>query len=244
MKTYGLIGKSLSHSFSANFFSTMFENEAIEARYENFDLASIQEIITVFAQAPSGLNVTIPYKQQIIPFLDEIDPAAARIGAVNTIKVLSDGRTRGYNTDYFGFQQTLKDWSAFGDFKTRNALVLGQGGAAKAVIAAIEDLGIPVIKVSRQASTGIVSYEDLPLLMDTIGLIVNTTPLGMHPHEASCPAIPYANLTSQHYLYDIVYNPLETTFLKKGIESGAGGVHTGIQMLYGQADKAWEIWQS
>jgi shikimate dehydrogenase len=244
---FGLIGFPLGHSFSKRYFTEKFEQIGLgnSHAYTQFEIPSIDEFPALLKTAGiRGFNVTIPYKQQIIPFLDEIDPAAARIGAVNTIKVLSDGRTRGYNTDYFGFQQTLKDWSAFGDFKTRNALVLGQGGAAKAVIAAIEDLGIPVIKVSRQASTGIVSYEDLPLLMDTIGLIVNTTPLGMHPHEASCPAIPYANLTSQHYLYDIVYNPLETTFLKKGIESGAGGVHTGIQMLYGQADKAWEIWQS
>ncbi|WP_395767704.1 shikimate dehydrogenase family protein [Aquirufa sp.] len=244
---FGLIGYPLGHSFSKRYFTEKFEQIGLadSHAYTQFEIPSIEDYpVLLKTKGIRGFNVTIPYKQQIIPFLDEIDPAAARIGAVNTIKILSDGRTRGYNTDYFGFQQTLKDWSAYSEFKSRKAVVLGQGGAAKAVIAAIEDLGIPVIKVSRKASDEAVSYEALPALMDSIGLIVNTTPLGMHPHEEACPAIPYANLTPQHYLYDIVYNPLETTFLKKGIESGAGGIHTGIQMLYGQADKAWEIWQS
>lgn len=244
---FGLIGFPLGHSFSKRYFTEKFEHLGLSDShaYTQFEIPSIEEFPALLkTQGIRGFNVTIPYKQQIIPYLDEIDPAAARIGAVNTIKVLADGRTRGYNTDYFGFHQTLKDWSAYSDFKTRNALVLGQGGAARAVIAAIEDLGIPVIKVSRQASEGIVSYEDLPLLMDSIGLIVNTTPLGMHPNEEACPPIPYNRLTEQHHLYDIVYNPLETTFLKMGLEHGAGGTHTGIQMLYGQADKAWEIWQS
>jgi shikimate dehydrogenase len=244
---FGLIGYPLGHSFSKRYFTEKFEQLGLQDShgYTQFEIPTIEEFPSLLeTPAIKGFNVTIPYKQQIIPFLDEIDPAAARIGAVNTIKILSDGRTRGYNTDYFGFQGTLKAWSAFEDFKTRKALVLGQGGAAKAVIAAIEDLGIPVIKVSRQAAEGIVSYSELPVLMESVGLIVNTTPLGMHPKEAACPPIPYDLLTSQHYLYDIVYNPLETTFLKEGLVHGAGGIHTGIAMLYGQADKAWEIWQS
>ncbi len=248
MKTlFGLIGFPLGHSFSKRYFTEKFEQIGLSEThaYTQFEIPSIEDFPTLLGTPGiQGFNVTIPYKQQIIPFLDEIDSAAARIGAVNTIKILADGRTRGYNTDYFGFQQTLKDWSAFADFKSRKALVLGQGGAAKAVIAAIEDLGISVIKVSRQAAAGVISYEALPEMMDAVGLIVNTSPLGMHPNEASCPPIPYELLSAQHYLYDIVYNPLETTFLKKGLEHGAGGVHTGIQMLYGQADKAWEIWQS
>lgn len=244
---FGLIGYPLGHSFSKRYFSEKFEQLGLQEShaYTQFEIPSIDEFPALLATpAIKGFNVTIPYKQQIIPFLDEIDPAAAQIGAVNTIKILPDGRTRGYNTDYFGFQGTLKAWSAFADFKMLKALVLGQGGAAKAVIAAIEDLGIPVIKVSRQAAEGIVSYEALPALMESIGLIVNTTPLGMHPNEAACPPIPYELLNGQHYLYDIVYNPLETTFLKEGLAHGAGGIHTGIEMLYGQADKAWEIWQS
>lgn len=244
---FGLIGYPLGHSFSKRYFTEKFEQLGLSEShaYTQFEIPSIGDF-SALLKTPGirGFNVTIPYKQQIIPLLDEIDPAAARIGAVNTIKILENGQTCGYNSDYFGFQQTLKDWSAFSNFKLRKALVLGQGGAAKAVIAAIEDLGISVIKVSRTASEGIVSYDALPALMDSIGLIVNTTPLGMHPNEDACPPIPYAELTAQHFLYDIVYNPLETTFLKKGAEFGAGGVHTGIQMLYGQADKAWEIWQS
>jgi len=244
---FGLIGFPLGHSFSKRYFTEKFEQLGLSDShaYTQFEIPSIDQFPSLLGtEGIQGFNVTIPYKQQIIPFLDEIDPAAARIGAVNTIKVLADGRTRGYNTDYFGFQQTLKDWSAYSDFSQRNALVLGQGGAAKAVIAAIEDLGIPVIKVSRTASEGVVSYEDLSQIMDGVGLIVNTTPLGMHPNEDSCPPIPYKLLSSHHYLYDIVYNPLETTYLKEGLAHGAGGIHTGIQMLYGQADKAWEIWQA
>ena len=244
---FGLIGFPLGHSFSKRYFTEKFEQLGLSAThaYTQFEIPAIDQFPSLLGtEGIKGFNVTIPYKQQIIPYLDEIDPAAARIGAVNTIKVLADGRTRGYNTDYFGFQQTLKDWSAYSDFSQRDALVLGQGGAAKAVIAAIEDLGIPVIKVSRTASDGVLAYEDLSAIMHSVGLIVNTTPLGMHPNEDSCPPIPYDQLASHHYLYDIVYNPLETTFLKQGMAHGAGGIHTGIQMLYGQADKAWEIWQS
>jgi shikimate dehydrogenase len=244
---FGLIGFPLGHSFSKRYFTEKFEQLGLSAThaYTQFEIPAIDQFPSLLGtEGIKGFNVTIPYKQQIIPYLDEIDPAAARIGAVNTIKVLADGRTRGYNTDYFGFQQTLKDWSAYSDFSQRDALVLGQGGAAKAVIAAIEDLGISVIKVSRTASNGVLAYEDLSAIMHNVGLIVNTTPLGMHPNEDSYPPIPYDLLTSQHFLYDIVYNPLETTFLKKGMAHGAGGVHTGIQMLYEQADKAWEIWQA
>jgi shikimate dehydrogenase len=245
---FGLIGYPLGHSFSKRYFTEKFETLGLSAThaYTQFEIPSIQDLTQVFKDNPNlkGLNVTIPYKQQVIPFLDEIDPAAARIGAVNTIKCLPDGRVKGYNSDYFGFQQTLTDWSAFAHFKLKSACVLGQGGAAKAVIAAIEDLGMPVIKVSRNASADCISYEALVDVLPTVGLIVNTTPLGMHPNTADCPAIPYGKLTSQHFLYDIVYNPLETTFLKKGLEQGVGGVHAGLEMLHGQADKAWEIWNA
>lgn len=245
---FGLIGYPLGHSFSKQYFTEKFETLGLSAShaYTQFEIPSIQDFPQILQANPNltGLNVTIPYKQQIIPFLDEIDPAAARIGAVNTIKFMPDGRVKGYNSDYFGFQKTLTDWSAFESFKLKSACVLGQGGAAKAVIAAIEDLGIPVIKVSRNASEDCIRYEVLVDILPSIGLIVNTTPLGMHPHVGDCPAIPYADLTGQHYLYDIVYNPLETTFLKKGLEQGVGGVHAGLEMLHGQADKAWEIWNA
>ena len=246
---FGLIGYPLGHSFSKGYFTKKFEEMGISDShaYELFPLTSIEELSEVISNNRSnlrGLNVTIPYKQQVIPFLDEIDPAAQRIGAVNTIKFYPDGTTKGFNTDYFGFQQTLQAWDGFPIFSTFKALVLGQGGAAKAIIAAIEDLGMQVIKVSRQATADTVSYDQLPELMTEVSLIVNTTPLGMHPNESSYPEIPYDLLNKQHFLYDIVYNPLQTTFLKKGLEQGVGGVHEGLQMLYGQADKAWEIWNS
>jgi shikimate dehydrogenase len=245
---FGLIGYPLGHSFSKKYFTEKFEKLGLRDShaYTQFEIPTIEDFPQILRANSNlkGLNVTIPYKQQIIPFLDEIDAAALRIGAVNTIKFLPDGRVKGYNSDYFGFQQTLKDWSAFENFKSKSACVLGQGGAAKAVIAAIEDLGVAVIKVSRTATLDCVSYEQMGQLMPEIGLIVNTTPLGMHPHVEACPEIPYDQIKSHHYLYDIVYNPLETTFLKKGLEHGAGGIHTGIEMLYGQADKAWEIWNA
>jgi shikimate dehydrogenase len=245
---FGLVGYPLGHSFSKKYFTEKFEKLGLQDShaYTQFEIPTIDDFPQILRANSNlkGLNVTIPYKQQIIPFLDEIDAAALRIGAVNTIKFLPDGRVKGYNSDYFGFQQTPKDWSAFENFKSKSACVLGQGGAAKAVIAAIEDLGISVIKVSRTANPDCISYEQMGKIMPEIGLIVNTTPLGMHPHVEAYPEIPFDQIKSHHYLYDIVYNPLETTFLKKGLEHGAGGIHTGIEMLYGQADKAWEIWNA
>lgn len=246
---FGLIGYPLGHSFSKGYFSKKFDEMGLSKThaYELFPIPQIEDLPILMAehkQHLKGLNVTIPYKQQVLPYLDQIDPAAERIGAVNTIKFMPDGTSKGFNTDYYGFQQTLKIWKGFPVFSQFKALVLGQGGAAKAVIAAIEDLGIPVIKVSRNPSEGVVSYHELPDLMNNVSLIVNTTPMGMHPKEETFPDIPYELLSKQHYLYDIVYNPLQTTFLKKGFEHGVGGVHEGLEMLYGQADKAWEIWNA
>lgn len=243
---FGLIGYPLGHSFSKKYFTDKFDVLGLSDShaYTQFELPSIQDFPTILRNNLNlkGLNVTIPYKQQIIPYLDEIDEAAAHIGAVNTIKFLPSGRIKGFNSDYFGFQQTLLDWSALAEFRSLSACVLGQGGAAKAVIAAIEDLGISVIKVSRNAMADSVDYDLLRDLLPKIGLIVNTTPLGMHPHLETFPPIPYERLTSQHYLYDIVYNPLETSFLRKGSAHGVGGTHAGLAMLHGQAEKAWEIW--
>jgi shikimate dehydrogenase len=245
---FGLIGYPLGHSFSKKYFTDKFEVLGLSAShaYTQFEIPSMQDFPQILRENPNlkGLNVTIPYKQQVISFLDEIDAAAERIGAVNTIKFLPDGRVKGFNSDYFGFQQTLTDWPALATFRTKSACVLGQGGAAKAVIAAIEDLGISVIKVSRKPTEDSVDYDSLVDLLPEIGLIVNTTPLGMHPHVDTFPPIPYEQLTSQHYLYDIVYNPLETSFLRKGIAQGVGGTHAGLAMLHGQAEKAWEIWNA
>ncbi len=245
---FGLIGYPLGHSFSKGYFSKKFESLGLTSHaYELFPIPRIEDLTGIISEHKDvlkGLNVTIPYKQQVLPFLNEIDSAAERIGAVNTIKFLSDGTSKGYNTDYYGFQNTLKNWKGIDSFLAKKALVLGQGGAAKAIVAAIEDLGISVMKVSRTSSEGILSYNQLPDFMEDVSLIVNTTPLGMHPKEETCPEIPYELLNKQHYLYDIVYNPLQTTFLKKGMLQGVGGIHEGLDMLYGQADKAWEIWNS
>lgn len=246
---FGLIGYPLGHSFSKKYFTEKFAELGLSDShsYEQFPIPSIDELPDLFAAYSTslrGLNVTIPYKQQVIPFLDEIDPAAERIGAVNTIKILSDGRKIGYNSDYWGFRQTVEQWSAFENFQAKKALVLGQGGAAKAVIVALQDLGFELVKVSRVATEEAISYEMILEIVDEIGLIVNTTPLGMSPQVDSCPPLPYASLGAQHYFYDLVYNPLETEFLKRGLAQGIGGIHTGIDMLHGQADKAWEIWQA
>jgi shikimate dehydrogenase len=246
---YGLIGFPLGHSFSKKYFTEKFQSLGLSKShaYEQFPIASIDEFPDLLAQHKStlkGLNVTIPYKQLVMPFLSEIDSAAKKIGAVNTIKILPNGHTIGYNSDYWGFKNTLTSWTALSYFKSKKALVLGQGGAAKAIIVALEDLGIPVIKVSRVASDDAISYEEIPSIISEIGLIVNTTPLGMFPNIDTSPPLPYAALNEQHFLYDAVYNPLETLFLKKGIAARVGGTHTGIDMLIGQADKAWEIWKS
>ena len=246
---YGLIGYPLGHSFSKKYFTEKFEtlNLSESHSYEQFPIPSIEELPALFALHANtlrGLNVTIPYKQEVMAFLDEIDPAVERIGAVNTIKILPNGRKIGYNSDYWGFRKTLEQWPAFEKFLSKKAFVLGQGGAAKAVIVALQDLGIEVIKVSRVATEDAISYEMLPELLDQIGLIVNTTPLGMSPNLDTCPPLPYEQIGSQHYFYDLVYNPLETEFLKRGLAQGIGGIHTGIDMLHGQADKAWEIWQA
>ena len=246
---YGLIGYPLGHSFSKKYFTEKFQALGLSEShaYEQFPITSMDEFPSLLVQHKStlkGLNVTIPYKQVVMPFLSEIDSAALKIGAVNTIKILSNGETIGYNSDYWGFKNTLTSWTALAYFKSKKALVLGQGGAAKAIIVALEDLNIPVIKVSRIATENSISYEEIPGLISEIGLIVNATPLGMYPNIDASPALPYKLLNEQHFLYDVVYNPLETLFLKKGMASRVGGTHTGIDMLIGQADKAWEIWQS
>ncbi len=246
---YGLIGYPLGHSFSKKYFTEKFQSLGLahSHAYEQFPIESIDEFPGLLAQHKftlKGLNVTIPYKQVVMPFLNKIDPAALKIGAVNTIKILPNGHIIGYNSDYWGFKNTLTSWTALAYFKSKKALVLGQGGAAKAIIVALEDLGISVVKVSRVASDDAISYEEIPGLISEIGLIVNSTPLGMYPNIDTSPALPYKLMNEQHFLYDVVYNPLETLFLKKGIASRVGGTHTGIDMLIGQADKAWEIWQS
>ncbi|HVI47444.1 MAG TPA: shikimate dehydrogenase [Chitinophaga sp.] len=241
MKVYGLIGYPLSHSFSKGFFAKKFEQENIAGCiYENFPIPDISDFPALLQQHPDlcGLNVTIPYKEVIIPHLDELSKAAGRIGAVNCIR-FSNGKKIGYNTDVIGFKNSLQP--LLQPQHTR-ALVLGTGGAAKAVMFSLEELEIPFTIVSRQASDSTISYDSLNKdIIATHTLIINTTPLGMYPRVDTAPEIPYQYITSQHLLYDLVYNPAETLFLQKGAAQGAA-IKNGHEMLILQAEASWEIW--
>ena len=245
MRKFGLIGYPLSHSFSMKYFTEKFEKEGIkDCQYEFYPLERIEELPQLLKDHPElvGLNVTIPYKQSVIPYLDEPDKKAEAIGAVNTIKI-EDGKLKGYNTDYHGFKDSLVKFHG-GRAMPKSALVLGTGGASKAVIAALEELEITYQLVSRTAKEGILSYEDItssPSHFITSLLLVNTTPLGMSPNLEELPDLPYEHLTPNHSLYDLVYNPLKTAFMQKGINAGCW-VKNGLEMLHGQAEKAWEIW--
>jgi shikimate dehydrogenase len=244
MRRYGLIGKKLGHSFSKRYFTEKFEREGvIGATYELYELATIAELPQLLQNQPDlvGLNVTVPYKEAVIPFLDELDEAAARIGAVNTVKITA-GRTKGYNTDYIGFRASLEQF--YPATQNSRALVLGTGGASKAIVAALQDLQINYTILSRQPKQDQLTYADLTHeLLKQYQLIVNTTPLGMYPAVENCPDLPYEALSAQHYLYDLVYNPEQTLFLKKGKLAGAQTIN-GLPMLYGQAEAAWQIWQN
>lgn len=248
MNLYGLIGNPLTHSFSKQYFAEKFERDGItDSRYDLFPLDTIEELPALLTQNPNlrGLNVTIPFKQAVIPHLDSLDEhSAARIGAVNTIKFFADGSTKGFNTDYYGFRQSIYEWFDRRGEKCQGikALVLGNGGAAKAVMAALTDLDAEPQLVSRTKSEGILTYEDLTEeVMAGHRLIVNTTPLGMYPKIESFPPIPYQWVGKQHFLYDLVYNPLSTIFLQKGAMQKAA-IHNGLKMLQLQAEEAWKIW--
>jgi shikimate dehydrogenase len=245
MKTYGLIGYPLEHSFSQKYFTDKFEKEKLNARYLNFPIASISDFPELFKHHPylAGLNVTIPYKEQVISFLDELDDTAQEIGAVNVIKISWDGLNyslKGYNSDIVGFKESLFPLLTI-DHK--RALVLGTGGASKAVVTALKQLNIEYRYVSRTPENeNILSYNDLtPETIKDHKLIINTTPLGMYPQTDKCPSIPYEHLTNEHLLFDLIYNPEETLFLKKGKEKGAK-TKNGLEMLYLQAEEAWRIW--
>ena len=241
MRKFGLIGRNISYSFSRKYFSEKFSREGIAASYENFDLQEIEEFPEVIKNQPEvkGLNVTIPYKQTIFPFLDTLDPVAEDIGAVNTIKVEKDGKLTGYNTDHFGFAEALKPYLKPHHTK---ALILGTGGASKAVNYALESLGITTSFVSRTPSKNVISYDDLSaeVLADHT-VIVNTTPLGTFPEIAEFPAVPVEHLNPQHLLFDLIYNPPKTALMQKAEDRGAT-VLNGQKMLELQAEKAWEIW--
>lgn len=241
LKKYGLIGYPLSHSFSKGYFTEKFIKEGIEnAIYNTYPLENIGDFEDLIKKEPSliGLNVTIPYKETIIPFLDELSAEAQKIGAVNTIKFVN-GKKIGYNSDVVGFENSLlRHLKPF----HQKALVLGTGGAAKAVWFVLEKLNIPFLKVSRQKTENTIAYEDITTeLIKAFHLIINTTPLGMSPKIDTKPEIPYQALSSNHLLYDLVYNPETTLFLELGKKMGAT-IQNGLPMLYGQAERSWELW--
>jgi len=248
MDTYGLIGYPLKHSFSSQFFTEKFGREQIDAEYLNFEIEDILEIrhVILFNQHLKGLNVTIPYKEKVIPFLDTISPEAREIGAVNVIKIerkpddMYFYKLTGYNTDYIGFKDSLSP--LLDTTIHRKALILGTGGASKAVAQALADLGIAWKYVSRTPGGQQFTYDAVTLrILSEYTLIVNASPVGTFPNVDECPAIPYQHLTSAHLLYDLIYNPEETLFLQKGKAQGAI-TKNGKEMLRRQALAAWDIW--
>lgn len=249
MKRYGLVGYPLGHSFSAGYFTEKFSDLGLagEYSYGNFPVEHIEDLKTVLPDGVRGFNITIPHKQHILPLLSAIDPEAQAVGAVNCVKVLADGSFKGYNTDVYGFEVSLREMLRTfpGQLSSLKALVLGTGGAAQAVHHVLRKLGIDFVDVSRsgsdRASRRLVYADLTPEIMDAHRLIVNTTPLGMHPNVSAKAALPYDRIGAGHYLYDLIYNPAETAFLREGRIRGAW-VKGGLEMLVLQAERSWEIW--
>lgn len=240
MAQYGLIGYPLSHSFSPAYFNNKFATENIDALYDAYAMPSVEDLRTLLKEHPQlkGLNVTIPYKEQVLPLLHDIDTAARDIGAVNCIDI-RDGKLIGYNTDYIGFAESLQPLL---QVQHTHALVLGTGGAAKAVIYALKQIGIEYKIVSRTGRD--MQYADVDQeILDKYKLIINTTPLGMYPKTDTAPEIPYQHLGKEHLLYDLVYNPEETLFLQKAKQQEAS-IKNGYEMLILQAEAAWQIWNT
>lgn len=245
MKKYGLIGYPLGHSFSKNFFNEKFHSEGIDAEYVNFELPSIAELPEVLLANRNleGLNVTIPYKEQVISYLDELDADAAAIGAVNVIKIIRPAKGRiklkGYNSDIIGFTQSIEPLL---EPQHKKALILGTGGASKAVFHGLKKLGLESKFVSRTPREGMLTYAELtPEVMEEYKVVVNCTPVGMYPRADEYPDIPYECLSPNHLLYDLLYNPDTTLFMKKGADRGAV-TKNGLEMLLLQAFGAWNIW--
>lgn len=239
---YGLIGYPLGHSFSRRFFTEKFLHEGICAEYRNFEIPEAAQLLDVVRDTPNlkGLNCTIPHKQAIIPFLDDLSDEAREIGAVNVVKVMPDGKLKGYNADIIGFMDSirplLKPYH-------RKALVLGTGGASKAVCTGLTKLGLEWMYVSRAPKEGQLTYSDLTEeIMAQHQVIVNCSPVGMYPHIDEAPALPYDMLTKNHLLYDLVYNPEITQFMQLGQARGAV-VKNGLEMLHLQALASWKFWQ-
>jgi shikimate dehydrogenase len=242
VKKFGLIGKNISYSFSKKYFTQKFETEDLAFySYENFDIPNIFEIHNIIKSNPDlkGLNVTIPYKESVMPFLDKLSKKAKAIGAINTIKITKKGYLKGYNTDHYGFKKSLQPLLKQHHTK---ALILGTGGASKAVAYALEQLGIVYAFVSRNNDNNHIKYNEITEdVMNDYGIIINCTPLGTSPNTKSCPAIPYDYFTPDHIAFDLIYNPEATLFLQKAKQNGAV-TKNGMDMLIFQAEKAWAIW--
>ena len=236
MKHYGLIGHPLGHSYSKAYFTAKFETEGLDCDYQNYDL----EDISVIKQSNlNGFNVTIPYKEAIIPFLDELDEVAAEVGAVNTVKVMDNGKLKGFNTDVIGLESLIPHSSLL---TPHSSLILGTGGASKAVQYVMKKNGIDFKLVSRNAKKGDYTYDQLtPEIVKDHLLIINSTPIGMAPHIDALPDIPYDAITPNHTLIDLIYNPEITLFLRHGEEQGATTIN-GLAMLHAQAEASWKIW--
>lgn len=245
-KVYGLIGFPLSHSFSKKYFSEKFLQENVSSyKYELFPLPTVDKLPQLIASHPNlaGLNVTIPHKQAVIPLLDEMDAEAASVGAVNVVQ-LRDGKLKGYNSDVFGFEGSLRKFLSDSILQKSGiqALVLGTGGASKAVVFVLGKMKIPFQYVSRSLRSGVLTYDGLTSeIISKHQLIINCTPLGTYPNVGNCPNLPYEAVTENHFFYDLVYNPAETLFLKKAKTQGAK-ICNGLEMLHLQAERSWEIW--
>lgn len=245
MDKYGLIGYPLGHSFSISYFNQKFADEGINARYENYEIQSIDMLTEILDKTPNlrGLNVTIPYKEKVISYLDSITPEARAIGAVNVIRVTHQGNKttlKGYNSDVIGFTKSIepmidKKWH-------KKALILGTGGASKAINFGLKSLGLETVFVSRYERPGTIQYNKItPEVVKEYNVIVNCTPVGMFPHTDECPPLPYEAMDYHTILYDLIYNPDQTLFMQRGAEYGAD-VKNGLEMLLLQAFASWEFW--
>ena len=239
MHKFGLVGKNISYSFSKNYFTKKFKGLHLKNHlYCNFDIQNIKELSELITKEVKGLNVTIPYKEQVLDLLDEIDEDAVKIGAVNTIKI-TNNKLKGFNTDVYGFERSLKPLLKTNHTK---ALVLGTGGASKAVIFVLKKLSIDYLVVSRNPVKDQISYQNITKeIVKNYTIIINCTPLGTYPNMDNCPDISYNAITDRHLLYDLIYNPAKTKFLSKGEKKGAT-ICNGLRMLELQAEKSWEIW--
>jgi shikimate dehydrogenase len=241
-KTFGLVGRNIEYSFSRKYFNDRFEKDGLtDYSYQNFDIETIDEFPDIIKNNPNlaGLNVTIPYKESIVPFLSKLSPTAFKIGAVNTIRFTKKGNLKGYNTDFYGFKKSIKPILKP---HHKKALILGTGGASKAIAFALEELDILYTLVSREASANTIDYNRInATTFDNYQIIINCTPLGTWPNIEAFPILPYVFFTNKHIAFDLIYNPEETKFLKQAAANGAVTMN-GFEMLRFQAEKSWKIW--